>query len=154
MSNEFTTFLEEQGITREMSAPRTPQQNGVAERMMQTQVGGARAMLQHSGLSNDFWAEATSIAAHTLNRAPWKNLGWRIPYELLFGQVPEVSYLCIFGCHAWVYNNQRKKWDPKAKLMTLVGYKTGSKAYQLWNPATRSIVVSANVRFDEQEFPS
>ena len=111
-------------------------------------------MLQHSGLSNDFWAEATSVAAHTLNHAPQKNLGWRTPYELLFGRVPEVSYLCIFSCHAWVYNDQRKKWDPKAKLMMLVGYERGSKAYRLWNPATRSIVVSANVRFDKREFPS
>ena len=38
--------------------------------------------------------------------------------------------------------------------MILVGYETGSKAYRLWNPATRSIVVSANVRFDKNVFPN
>ena len=38
--------------------------------------------------------------------------------------------------------------------MILVGYETGSKAYRLWNPATQSIVVSTNVRFDENMFPN
>ena len=44
MSAEFSTFLEEQGITRETSAPCTPQQNGVAEWMNQTLLGGARLL--------------------------------------------------------------------------------------------------------------
>ena len=38
--------------------------------------------------------------------------------------------------------------------MIFVGYEPGAKAYQLWNPATRSIVISANVRFSENKFPS
>ena len=49
MSKEFSTFLEEQGIQRETSAPDTPQQNGLAERMQQTIWSGIRAVLQHSG---------------------------------------------------------------------------------------------------------
>ena len=128
MSHEFTKFLEEQGITRETSAPRTPQQNGVAERMNQTLVNGARSLLRHSGMSKGFWAEAINVAAHVLNRAPRKGLDWRTPYELLFGKVPEVSYLRVFGCRAWVLSDQGKKWDAKALPMVLVGYK-GSKAY-------------------------
>ena len=154
MSDGFNVFLEEHGITRETSAPRTPQQNGVAERMIQTLVGGARAMLQHSGMSKGFWAEAMGAAAHVLNRAPRKGLGWRTPYELLFGRVPEVSYFRVFGCRAWVYNDRGKKWDPKSKPMIFVGYGTGSKAFRLWDPASRSVVASANVRFDEREFPN
>ena len=154
MSGDFDTFLEEQGITRETSAPRTPQQNGVAERMMQTLGGGARAMLHHSGMSDGFWAEAMGVAAHVLNRAPRKGLNWRTPHELLFGRVPEVTYLRVFGCRAWVFNEKGKKWDPKAKSMILVGYEPSSKAYRLWNPVSRSIVVSTNVRFSEHEFPN
>ena len=122
--------------------------------MNQTLLGGARAMMQHSGVTKGFWAEAMGTAAHILNRAPRKSLGWRTPYEILFGQVPDVSYLHIFGCRAWVFNDQGKKWDPKSKPMILVGYEIGSKAYRLWNPVTRSIVVSANVRFDENVLPN
>ena len=85
MSDEFTTLLEEQGIIQELSAPRTPQQNGVAERMNQTLLGGMHAKLQHSSMSRGFWAEVMATAVHILNRTPRKGLGWRIPYELLFG---------------------------------------------------------------------
>jgi len=51
MSAEFSAILEEHGITRETSAPHTPQQNRLVECMNQTLVGGAQAMLQHSRLS-------------------------------------------------------------------------------------------------------
>ena len=154
MSNEFTLFLEEQGIVRETTAPGTPQQNGVAERMNQTLHGGARALIYHAGMAMGFWGEAIAIAAHVINRAPRKRLGWRTPYELMFGRVPDVSYFRTFGCRAWVYNDKGKKWDPKSKPMIFVGYESGAKAFRLWNPATRSIVISANVKFSENEFPS
>ena len=153
MSHKFTKFLEEQGITCEMSVLRMPQQNGVVEHMNQTLVDGAWSLLHHSGMSKGFWAEAINIATHILNCVPHKGLDWRMPYKLLFGKVPEVSYLHVFGCCAWALNNQGKKWDAKALPIVLIGYK-GSKAYQLWNPASRSVVVSANIRFDEGVFPS
>ena len=38
--------------------------------------------------------------------------------------------------------------------MIHLGYEPGSKAFRLWNPATRSIVVSTNVKFDECLFPN
>ena len=154
MSKEFDKFLEERGIVRETSAPETPQQNGLAERMMRTLKGGSRAMLNHSGMSRGFWAEAMSVAAHVLNRSPRKGLGWRTPYELLYGHVPNVSYLRIFGCRAWAVNEKATGWDPKMKPMIFIGYEQGSKAYRLWDPEKRSVMISAKVRFDETVFPN
>ena len=121
--------------------------------MNQTLLGGARALMQHSGMSKGFWAEAMGMAAHIANRSPRKGLGWKTPHELLFGRTPDVSYFRIFGCRAWVFNEHGKKWDPKANPMVFIGYENGSKAFRLWNPKTRSVVVSANVRFDETAFP-
>ena len=66
-SADFSAILEEHGIIHETSAPYTPQQNGLAERMNQTLIGGARAMLQHAGLSKGFWAEALNVATHVFN---------------------------------------------------------------------------------------
>ena len=153
MSDAFTKFLEEQGITWETTAPRTPQQNGVAECMNQTLIGGARALLHHSGMTTGFWAEAIAVAVHSINCAPRKCLGWRTPFELLYGRIPDISYFRTFGCRAWVYNDKGKKWDTKSKPMIFIGYKPGTKAYRLWNPATRSVVISANVQFNEHKFP-
>ena len=145
----FDAYLLEQGIVWELSAPWTPQQNGVAEHMNQSLLGGAQAMLHHTGMSQGFWAEAINVAAHVLNHAPQKSLDWKMPYELMFGRPPTVTHVCLFGCCAWVINDQVKKWDPKSEPMIFVRYKFGSKAYHLWDLKARTIKVSANVRFDE-----
>ena len=49
-SNEFATFCEKNGIHRELTAPYTPEQNGVAERKNRTVVEMARSMMNVVGL--------------------------------------------------------------------------------------------------------
>jgi len=100
MSKEFTEYLEETGIIHKTSAPRTPQQNSVAECMNQTLLGGAHAMLHHTGMTQGFWSEAIFIVAHVLNRSPRNGLGWKTPYELMFGHKPQVLHMRVLGCHA------------------------------------------------------
>ena len=112
-------------------------------------------MRLHTGLTEGFWAEAMKTASHVLNRTPHKSLLWRTPHELLFSRVPDIRYLRVFGCHTWVYilKDQRMKWKPNSVPMIFVGYEPGSKAYRLWDPATRSIKVSATVQFDKTQLP-
>ena len=98
MSDKFSEFLKERGITRQTSTPHTPQQNGLAERMMRTLVGSALAMLHHAGMSKGFWAEAAVVAAHLHNRSPRHGLNFRTPHELLFRRPPDIDYLWVFGC--------------------------------------------------------
>src|SRR5258708_17403581 len=80
MSAEFTKYLEDNGIIHETSAPQIPQQNGVAEHMNQTLLGGAHAMLHHAGMTLGFWSEAIHVAAHILNRVPRSGLDWKTPF--------------------------------------------------------------------------
>ncbi|GJU72493.1 putative ribonuclease H-like domain-containing protein [Tanacetum coccineum] len=51
-----------EGIRREYSVARTPQQNGVAERRNRTLIETARTMLADSKLPTTFWAKAISTA--------------------------------------------------------------------------------------------
>ena len=55
-------FCESKGISQTFSAPRTPQQNGVAERKNRTLIEVARTMLEDSKLPTYFWAEAINTA--------------------------------------------------------------------------------------------
>ena len=112
MSKEFTDFLAEHGIQCKTSALWTLQQNRLAEHMNQTLLGGSCALLEHSGMTKGFWAEAMGTAAHILNCSPHKNLDWRTPYKLFYGRTLDISYFCIFGCRAWVFNDQGKKMGP------------------------------------------
>jgi len=154
MSHEFTEYLEQEGIIHETSAPQTPQQNRTAERINQTILGGAHAMLHHAGMMLGFWSEAVHVAAHILNCLPRSGLDWKTPYELLFGRKPEVMHIHVFGCRAWAIDDKAEKWDLRSTPMVFVGYEIASKAYRLWNPKTHKIVVSTNVKFDETVLPN
>ena len=122
--------------------------------MQQTVWSGIRAILHHSGMKNGFWAEALAVIVHVMNRAPRKHLDWRTPHEVLTGQVPNMAYVCTFGCRAWVHNHKGKKLDAKALPMVFVGYEPGSKAYRLLDSANHKVVVSSDVTFDETLFPN
>ena len=49
-SEDFIKFCRERGIRREYTAPYSPEQNGIAERMNRTIQERVVSMLQHSGL--------------------------------------------------------------------------------------------------------
>ena len=58
LSNDFRTYLLENGIVSQLSAPGTPQQNGVSERRNRTLLDMTRCMLGFSTLSTSFWGYA------------------------------------------------------------------------------------------------
>nr|GEX59931.1 uncharacterized mitochondrial protein AtMg00810-like [Tanacetum cinerariifolium] len=61
-------FYGMKGIKREFSIPRTPQQNGIAERKNRTLIEVARTILADSLLPILFWAEAVNTACYVKNR--------------------------------------------------------------------------------------
>ncbi|GJX93040.1 putative ribonuclease H-like domain-containing protein [Tanacetum coccineum] len=76
----------EKGIKRDYSNPRTPQQNGVAERKNRTLIEAARTMLADSKLPTMFWTEAVSMACYVLNRVSITNPHNKTPYDLISGR--------------------------------------------------------------------
>jgi transposase InsO family protein len=72
-SNLFTLFCEEHGIIHERTPPYSPQSNGAVERKNHTLIDLVNALLDTSGLSNEWWGEAILTAYHVLNRVPIKN---------------------------------------------------------------------------------
>ena len=53
-SNEFIQFYREGGIRWELTAPYSPEHNGIVERMNRAIQEQIVAMLHHSGLIDDF----------------------------------------------------------------------------------------------------
>ncbi|GJT31097.1 ribonuclease H-like domain-containing protein [Tanacetum coccineum] len=94
----------EKGIKRDYSNPRTPQQNGVAERKNRTLIEAARTMLADSKLPTMFWTEAVSTACYVLNRVSITNPHNKTPYELISGKVPQIGHLKPFGCQVTILN--------------------------------------------------
>ena len=133
---EFEEFLESAGIRHKRTIPKTPQQNGVSERMNRTLVKTVRSMLVDAKLPHEFWAEALSTAVYLRNRSPTKAVDGMTPFEAWMKKKPTVSHLRVFGCKAYAHvpKDERGKLDSKAKKCILVGYGEDTKGYRLYDP--------------------
>ena len=83
----FSEYCVAQGIRMEKTIPRTPQQNGVAERMNRTLNKHVRSMRLHAGLPKTFWVDAVSTAAYLINRGPSVPMEFRFLEEVWSGKV-------------------------------------------------------------------
>lgn len=69
------------------------------------------------------------------------------------GKAPSVSHLRVFGSNAFMHIDKqfRKKFDPKAKKLIMVGYQGDSANYRLYDPSTRRVSVSRDVVFKKEQ---
>nr|GFA96392.1 ribonuclease H-like domain-containing protein [Tanacetum cinerariifolium] len=88
----------------EFSVPRTPQQNGIAERKNRTLIEAARTLLADSLLPIPFWAEAVNTACYVQNRVLATKPHNKTPYELLHGRLPSIGFIRPFGCPVTILN--------------------------------------------------
>ncbi|MCH84025.1 copia-type polyprotein, partial [Trifolium medium] len=97
-SKNFESFCTSHGIEHEITAPYTPQHNGLAERRNRTILDMARC--------------------------PTKKLKDKVPEEIWTGKKPSVSHFKVFGalCHKHVPEAKRNKLDDRSEPMILVGY--------------------------------
>ncbi|XP_070008138.1 uncharacterized protein [Nicotiana sylvestris] len=89
---KFDEFCNENGITHNFSAPRTPQKNGIVERKNRSLEEMARTMLIDSGIATNFWAEAVNTACYLVN-----SVGCIVVYSSLAGS-PTVFYMYTYTC--------------------------------------------------------
>ena len=152
-SKKFEEFLKSEGIRLECTIPKTPEQNGVAERLNRTLVESARSMLLHARLPHEFWAEAISTAVYIRNRCPTKAVSEMTPYEAWYGEKPKVEHLRVFGCDAYSHipKDERSKFDSKARKCILLGYGNQTKGYRLFDRIKRKLFYSCDVKFNEKK---
>ncbi|KAJ3685006.1 hypothetical protein LUZ61_014170 [Rhynchospora tenuis] len=74
ISKEFEYFCEEHGIRRFLTAPYSPQQNGVAERKNRTILDIVHSMLKSKNMPKEFWAKVVQCAVYLQNRCPTASL--------------------------------------------------------------------------------
>nr|GEW01141.1 hypothetical protein [Tanacetum cinerariifolium] len=112
------------GRSKEFSVPKTPQQNGIAERKNRTLIEATKTMLADSLLPIPFWAGVVNTACYVQNRVLVTKPQNKTPYELLHGKVDEGF---------------------------LVGYSVNSKAFRVFNSQTRIVQEILHVNFLENK---
>nr|GEU75816.1 integrase, catalytic region, zinc finger, CCHC-type, peptidase aspartic, catalytic [Tanacetum cinerariifolium] len=122
-------YYEEVGISHETSVARSPQQNGVVERLNQ----------------------AVATACFTQNRFIIRLRHGKTPYELLHNKLPNLSFLHVFGALCYPTNDSENlgKLQSKADIGIFIGYAPTKKAFRIYNRSTRRIVETIHVDFDE-----
>ena len=98
------------------------------------------------------WAEIMDTVVYLKNRSPSRTLEKETPFEVLTGERPRLAHLRVVGCAAWSLILKQKrdsKVAPRARLCCFLGYASAQKAYKLWDPIARSVLISRDVTFDE-----
>ncbi|CAI7836100.1 unnamed protein product [Closterium sp. NIES-53] len=122
MGKDMESFFEDKGITYQLSVAYTPQQNGAAERLNQTLIDLARAMLAHAQLDHTWWGAAVQYANWVKNRMGSKGLERKSPYFM---------------------------WTRKAQWGIFLEVSERSKAWMLWSVAVQRVVDGRDVVFHE-----
>jgi len=146
-------FADLESFEHTITTPSTPQHNPFAERANRTIFDPVRTLLEESGLSRKYWELAATHVAYVKNRLYCKVLK-KSPFEALTKSQPTLHHIRVFGCAAFVYDE-----DPKSKVHSRANpaIYLGSNDDGIFTCeiiSTRKIVESRHVSFDESSFPA
>jgi transposase InsO family protein len=148
---DFIDHLSEEGILSQLTAPGTPQQNGVAERRNRNLLEMIRVMMSYATLPMSFRGYALETATHLLNLIPSNTIS-KIPSELWTGRRPSIRYIHIWVCPAHVLKGKVDKLESKTEVCLFVGYPKGTKGYLFNSPKEMKVFVTTNAKFLEEKY--
>ena len=143
---DFKDYLTKNGIISQLTALRTLQENGVAERRNRTLLDMVRSMNSYSTLPISFWGYALNIAMYLLNLVPSKSVP-KTPVELWIRCKPSMRHLHIWGCLAHVLKGKFDKLQSKIELVFFVGYPKGTVGGLFYSHKDNKVFVSTNAKF-------
>nr|GEV12531.1 hypothetical protein [Tanacetum cinerariifolium] len=111
----LTKFFNEVKISQQLSAARTPQQNGFVESKNRTLLEAVRTMLTSAKLPLFLWAEAIAKACSTQNRSIIHKRFDKTPYKLISKRKPNIKFFYVFGCKCYLLNDYDDVGKLKAK---------------------------------------
>jgi hypothetical protein len=149
--NGLFKFCREHGAVHQKTAPYAHQQNGKIERLNRTLQEKARCLLAASGLPTEHWGEALLVSNYVRNLSPVKHLS-KTPFEMMHGNVPNVSHLRIFGSKCFLLLPKFKrggKFESVSAEGVFVGYDGLSKNYKVLVDGKIDVYCREYVKFSE-----
>ena len=152
MSEQFQSFMLQNGTLHQTSCVDTSSQHRVVERKNQHLLEIVGALLFQMHVPNHFWVAIVSIACFLINRMSSSVLNWVTLFQTLF---PHKSLFPIehwvFGCTCFVRDVRPRvsKLDPKSLKCTFLGYSRVQKGYRCYCPTLQRYYMSTDVTFFE-----
>nr|GFA38443.1 retrovirus-related Pol polyprotein from transposon TNT 1-94 [Tanacetum cinerariifolium] len=119
LNQTLHTYFAVEGIQHQTSVGRTPEQNGVIERLNHTLVEAAQTMLSAAKVPQFFWAEAIVTACFTQNRSLVIPHHEKTPYHIINEQKPSVKFFHIFGSVCYIVRDGENLDKMKEKVQPL-----------------------------------
>ncbi|RDX74016.1 hypothetical protein CR513_46284, partial [Mucuna pruriens] len=137
-------YCKQQGIRHEKTLPKTPQLNGLVERINKTLI---------EMLPKHFWGEALYTVMHVINRNPTVALNMEVLNKIWFDKDVKYDHLRVFGCKAFMHvpKDERSKLDMKTRQCIFIEYGHDEYGYRMYNPVEKKLVRSRNVQFMEDQ---
>ena len=149
VNTKLGEFLKKHGIKHEITVAYTPQQNGAAERLNRTLLEKARTILEDAKFHKSRWGDAVLTACYVRNRVPVAGRD-KTPYELFYGEKPDLSNLRVFGATAYIRvpDEKRQKLDPRSRRGLFLGYDERTKGWRVL--VNDKVLIGRDVIFDER----
>ena len=93
------------------------------------------------------------FATYLIIRTPTKVFNDMSPFEVLNKTKSSLDHLRVFGCLCFVLipGEQRNKLDAKSSKAMFIGYSPTHKGYKCYDPESRRVLVSRDVKFLESK---
>lgn len=112
-------------------------------------------LLAQSGVPHRYWHLAFDIAVYLINRMPSSVTNDLSPYQLVFHQPPDYSFLGTYDCLCFPllrpYN--KHKMDYRSSRCIFLGYSPSHTGYRCLDISSNRTYIVRHVRFDETQFP-
>ncbi|GJR36907.1 retrotransposon protein, putative, ty1-copia subclass [Tanacetum coccineum] len=96
---------------------------------------------------------ALESATFILNMVPTKKVD-KIPYELWYGKVPNLSYLKVWGCKALVKRDTPDKLEQRSVKCIFIGYPKETMGYYFYFLSKNKIIIARYAEFFEKRLIS
>ena len=154
ISGEWKAFAQEKGFQHQLTAPDSPEQNGVNERLNRTLLEKMRCLLICSELPKSYWDVALLHANWLRNRSPTSALKGGVPHTVWTGKEQNLKHVHTFGClvqYLKVGHDKDKmgKLAPKTAYGIFLGMPKAQSGYLIWDPTRPEILVRSDVKFHE-----
>ena len=108
-SKKCRELLDLYKLNKRTSTPHHHQSNGMAERYIQRIMNIARTIMLIYDCPLKLWSYAIEYASDLHNRSPIKELDWKTPYEIIFGEIPDISDLNAFYSPGLIYLSKEER---------------------------------------------
>ena len=105
-------------------------------------------LLYSSKLPKSLWGEAITHVVWLKNRTPTCMLpDGKMPYEVLYGLIPDLKGLHEWGCEVWVHTPGGSKLDGRATTGRWISFDGESNSHWIFWPEKHSVTVKHSVLF-------